>query len=1164
MHYKNIIGVNENFQYSVNLQFDINNIDKVKEYIPTRDACEVLRFYFNSVLNGRNRSTTLIGPYGKGKSHLLLILITLLNNYNEADKKVIETFINKIKKIDLELYEMLLEVRKENKKLMPIIINSNYDDLHQAFLLALSEALDRENLNDLVVNTYFDVALKVIEKWEDNYQTAIENLTGCLNEYDCDLKTLKSQLKNYSQKGYELFKTVYSCVLHGQEFSPLVNTDIVKTFKDISYKIKDYGYDGIFIVFDEFSKFLEYADNDRIMKDLKLLQDFAELAARTGKEDQIHLSCITHKTINEYIKNFKEEKTNAFKTVEGRFKEIYFNRSIEQNYEIVSYALEKKDGFKAFFKEYSDNYKSFYDELKELPIFSELANVESNLFEGCFPLNPLTVFSLIQLSEKIAQNERTLFTFITDDDSNSLKSFINNGLTTELFGMDKVYDYFYPLLKKENDELIKSIWLKAESSIKKSATSEETKIIKATAIVYMINDLDTLFPDDQTIRLSIGLDEDDYDTGVLSLINKSLLKRKKITEELDFANIYNREITREIKNVVEAKFANVNYKETLNKIIDLGYVLPRRYNEQYKITRFFKNIFITEEELLRLANFEFLLKEYKSDGLILNLLRTSKNVIELKEKMELILDDVVVLRVPKKQINNNFISLLKEYEAINYLKHTDDSTEEIVNELELMEIELLEVINEAVEEYFAEENIQEYIHKGVVNRKIKTVSSYVSDICNNIYSATPIVNNEMINKREITAPIKKARNIVIDTILNEDATMITSQTSAEATIYKAIFLKKDNETISAIINIIKRFIKDADNNKKSFSFLYSVLEAKPYSIRKGILPVLISIALHEYSDNLILYYQNREIDLNSDSLVKINDNPEKYYLITEKGTADKIEYLNDLLKIFNIESINNPRVDLKRLVETMKKWILSLPRLLREFNDPSLNAEFSESYIQVKNELLKPDINNNEFVYKQLLKIVSADNYQEVVNEIAKMKKMFDYFIYDYSTSLIENTKDIIDSSYKGSLSTLLKDWYKRLNKNVAKTVYDVKTRNFLDYIKEYNTHDETDILENLARIITNYYIEDWLPEYYNQYLIELEEIKNNILNSEITEITDKRIILVNGDEKIEKYLNSDLEITPIAKTMKNNIEELMSEYGESLNEQEKINVLLDIMQKYM
>ena len=150
MKYSDIVGVNENFQYSVNLQFDINNIDKIKEYIPTKDGCELLKKYIESIVNGKSRATTLVGPYGKGKSHLLLVLITLLNDYEENDIKYIDEFIVKIRNIDEELYDTLKNIRERKLRLMPVIINSNYGDLNQAFLLALSEALEREKLSDVI------------------------------------------------------------------------------------------------------------------------------------------------------------------------------------------------------------------------------------------------------------------------------------------------------------------------------------------------------------------------------------------------------------------------------------------------------------------------------------------------------------------------------------------------------------------------------------------------------------------------------------------------------------------------------------------------------------------------------------------------------------------------------------------------------------------------------------------------------------------------------------------------------------------------------------------------------------------------------------------------------------------------------------------------------
>ena len=375
MKYSDLIKVNENFQFSVNLQFDINSINKIKEYIPTKDACEVIKFYAQNILGGKNRASTLIGPYGKGKSHLLLVMISLLSNYEKDTEKIINNFLEKIKNVDEDTYLLLKEIRDKQIKLLPIIINSNYDDLNQAFLLGLSEAIERNKIDNIILNTYYDIALNVIDGWESEYKEVLGELTKCLKKNNCNLEDLKLGLSTYSKQYYEIFKDVYKCISRGQEFKPLVNTDIVKTYKDITHEINLQGYNGLFIVFDEFSKFLESCTDNHIMKDMKLLQDFAELATRTGNEEQIHLCCITHKAINEYSKNIDEDKVNSFKSVEGRFKSIYFNSSMDQNYEIVSYALKKTSEFNNFYSEYYEANQKTYEEIKSLIVFKKTDNI---------------------------------------------------------------------------------------------------------------------------------------------------------------------------------------------------------------------------------------------------------------------------------------------------------------------------------------------------------------------------------------------------------------------------------------------------------------------------------------------------------------------------------------------------------------------------------------------------------------------------------------------------------------------------------------------------------------------------------------------------------------------------------------------------------------------
>lgn len=1166
MKYSEMMNINENFQYSVNLQFDINNITKIKEYIPTHDGCDLLKKYLESILYKKNRATTLVGPYGKGKSHLLLVLITILNDYEKADIPYINEFIEKIKNVDLELYSQLKQIRETNIKLMPIIINSNYDDLNQAFLIALSESLEREQLSNIVPKTYFDIALNVIAKWEDNYSEVISNFSSCLREYNTTVNKLKIGLKKYSNEHYEIFKNVYSCILHGQEFNPLVNSDIIKIYKDLVVEIQKSGYTGIFIIFDEFSKFLENSSNSKMMKDLKILQDFAELSNRTGNNEQIHLSCVTHKSLNQYSNNFDEDKINAFKTVEGRFKEIYFNRSLEQNYEIISYAIKKNEVFKEIYFKYSNKYKEFYNEIIALPIFKNVINICNVLFKGCFPINPITVYSLIALAEKIAQNERTLFTFLTDDDSNSLKSFIKQN-EDGLFNINKVYDYFRLLLKKETDKNIKEIYIKAENNLKRVNNENESNIIKAITIIYIINETEIFTPDDNTIRLALNLTVEDYNIAINELINKSVLKKKKITNEVKFTTIYNNEASKQIRNLVETKYREINIRETINGLVERKYSLPRRYNEEYKMTRFFANIFITEEELLNLNSFEIIEDEIYCDGIILNLIRQSRNIQNVKVHFQNIAKDNIVLKIPKNIFSKENILSLKEYKSAHELINKLDTEKDILNELQFIIKETTEILDNEIKKYFSNENTQEYLYMQKTNKNNINESSYLSSICENIFIKSPIVNNEMINKNELSAPIKKARNIVIDTILSNNKDLIRSNTSAEATIYKSIVDKKDTLSIQDVMVRIKEFIGNSENKKVSFDELYSVLCNKPYSIRKGIIPILIAMAFYNYTDIVVIYFMNKEIDLNSENLVKINQNPEKYFLYIEKETSNKVKYLSSLMNIFNIVNQDTQYINLKVLVESMKKWILSLPRLVREINTEDLELNVKKEYILIKNELLKPDINNNQFIYKTILEIFNTDNYNDTIDMITSMKITFDNFMNKYNLKLIDKTKEIINIEFKGSISSLMKEWYQLNDLENSNVIYNMDTRNIIEYVRVLDTHNENDIIKSFSKILTGYYVEDWNSQYNKLYIEKLNNLINEINNNKNKIITEKhnKIMFYDENKNVkEKVLDSEFEISPIGNTMKNNIEELIEEYGEALTENEKVNILIDLMKKYM
>lgn len=73
---KKYIIIDHRFQKSVNLYLDLGDRDRINSYIPTQSSLLALKYYLKNFLGKQTEHATIfIGPYGKGKSHLLLLLL---------------------------------------------------------------------------------------------------------------------------------------------------------------------------------------------------------------------------------------------------------------------------------------------------------------------------------------------------------------------------------------------------------------------------------------------------------------------------------------------------------------------------------------------------------------------------------------------------------------------------------------------------------------------------------------------------------------------------------------------------------------------------------------------------------------------------------------------------------------------------------------------------------------------------------------------------------------------------------------------------------------------------------------------------------------------------------------------------------------------------------
>ncbi len=272
-----MISVASGFQYSVNIGYDLNNDDKLKNFIPTKSALMLLKDILSSTaLDATERARVLVGAYGKGKSHIILTILSMLMQRKQSLFTHLMPKINE----DPELKQLVDNYYSDKKnRILPVIINGTSGSLPQAFLLALQRTLDENGL-DIMPETNYRAAINAIQKWKADYPKTYDKFK---KEISLPVDAFISELNDYNAAIYSEFEEVYPKLTSGSIFNPFVGFDVVELYESVVKSLKQRGYLGIYVVYDEFSKFLESNITAASVSDTKMLQDFAEKCNRSSE-----------------------------------------------------------------------------------------------------------------------------------------------------------------------------------------------------------------------------------------------------------------------------------------------------------------------------------------------------------------------------------------------------------------------------------------------------------------------------------------------------------------------------------------------------------------------------------------------------------------------------------------------------------------------------------------------------------------------------------------------------------------------------------------------------------------------------------------------------------------------------------------------------------------
>lgn len=1166
----NLVKVDNRFEKSVNLLLDLNDEQKLKNYIPTHSSVNILSMYLKEVqIYSGGRANILVGPYGKGKSHLLLVLLAILSGRKKGE---LDNLISRIGNVDKETADLVKDMTK-SEKILPVIINTGSGNLAHAYIRSLNQALKREHLEDVVPDNYFSEALKAIKKWEklfpETYK-AFEKKVGSDN-----VKKFILKLERYDYQTLDTFRKIYPELTSGSQFNPLIEEDVLNIYKSVNRVLcRKYGYSGIYIVFDEFSKYIEGHREKGFAADMKVLQDICELC-NSSKEEPFFLTCVAHKPIRSYGNSLLKEVKNAFRGVEGRMKEIFFTVSSQNNFELIADAIEKKKEFYSWIRQ-NEEYKNFLEESYCIPDFRSLfdkQDFDKIVGEGCFPLTPLTTLLLLNISEKIAQNERTIFTFLASQDMYSLAALIKKMPDSAMISTAHIYDYFLPLFMEEGESMIHNEWLKTDYALSKTENEKEEIVIKSLSIIRMVNKADDIPANVNFIRLASGLKMIDVQKTLEDLCSRNIVSYRRSTGAYEFQNNIGIDIENEVVECAIKYFLKIDVAAVLNEVCDNRYILPKKYNQDYLMTRYYRVIFMKPETFLALSSVSYLDDENSPDGYIsIILLSEDTNTDELKQHIKEIGEKNLILAIPEKiyDCTESARLLLAVRKLLNDRKFIENN-EVLVTELISYERNLVKELNQMLRE-IQQQLTAVYTSEKVIQIQTNGLNRVVSDICEQTYYKTPVINHELINRHNISAQISKARNIILDDFLHANRfEKYEKGTSAEATIYRAVFMNTaKNENLREVTDIILMFIHESKGKKNSFDSLVNCLTSSPIGMRKGVIPFYLVKKLMELEDMPVVYLGNKELPLDAGLFTNIMAKPADYSLYIEEETIEKLEYIEGLEQVFKdfdgyckgVEGRNR----LSHLTCIIQTWYRSLPQTSRVFKLPDFEGQEIRK-IDAFRKLFSTETNPREVLFERIPKILGSKELTSTLQAVKIIKSEIDQHIFAIKTKAVLTLRNVFELNEFDDLKITLAEWYAQLDGSVKNRLLSVDSQRLFNCIRNNIKESEDTIIERVAKEVTGFYVEDWSDTTVEVFKSGLEEFINEIrsYSQKEDDKNNQKIVFASNKGIQECLYNFDEEsITTSGYFFKNMLDDLLDEYGDSLENNEKIGILMNTIKRLM
>ena len=933
-----IFHITERFQRSVHLERDFYTENALDGYVVTVKARETLTRLMSAQENGAtSKAWSLTGPYGSGKSAFALFAAKLLGDPGTATT---QQALDMLRRGDNSLYERFMRINDNGKMsssgFCPVLISGERAPITLALLQGLEHGI-----------------------------TAFNGMSP--------RSSLHRKIKN-----------LLKAAAHGEMPSA---SEITQLFESATHYVTKHGGTGLLLVIDELGKFLEYAAQSPAQGDVFVLQTLAEFATRST-QTPLFLLTILHQAFEQYAHRLAKSQREEWAKVQGRFEDIAFVEPAEQILRLIASAIQDKSVAEK-------EYLSVPIELDLKP--NQLTDDEfKGLLRNCLPLHPTVALVIGSIFRRFAQNERSLFAFLSSSEPYGLQDFLSNqhydGSVLPMLSVADLYDYLNTSIanrlytSRDGDK-----WVEIEMAINRLADPSPTliKLIKTIGLLSIIGEVSTNLKASKRI-LRYALDDNttefnqEFDTALKKLEERSIVIYRRYNDVYalwEGSDIDIEALSHEAEGHLDPNETLTNY---LSKLAPSRPLIARRHLFEKGTLRYF------EVRYTDLENFDANLIEPlgNADGLVLYTLPAGDDevsqFVEKANGKDAAEHQNVLIGIP---YSTRFLrDAVTELACLHWIsENTPELDGDAVarRELSIRWVAAERDVTDQLTRIFGGDSDEpcRWFHKGqeidIASQRAR--NEYLSKICDAVYHKTPLIRNELINRRKISGAVTTARRKLIQAMLenSDQENLGITGYPAEMSIYRSLLAETgihrenaggwgfypptpdDKNEIKHTWNAIEAFFEASEGERQPVVKLYEYLKDTPLGVREGPLPILLCAVMQHYRTEIALYENGSFIaDWSMPVFERFLKAPQLFELKRFRMTGVRSDLFSQFLRAFNQPSeIQTP--DLLTVVTPLIQTIAQLPKYTLTTQELNDNAKKLRKVVLNARE---PD----ELLFKQL------------------------------------------------------------------------------------------------------------------------------------------------------------------------------------------------------